>query len=143
MAAKWVPFYNIDKAVGPYAPNQPDDVMLVQFFLSRIAAAATTSIARPETPIQVNGVYTPELSQWILWYQKSNNTSGVTQLVADGRVDPMQGVRGAEQGAMPLTINALNRSYRRRFRASHDTLDQDQSVPAQLRQRFAASEFPA
>jgi hypothetical protein len=126
--------------VGPYAANRSDDVMLVQFFLSRIAAVATTSIPKPAAPLDVNGIYTPELSQWILWYQKSNNAAGMVQLVADGRVDPMQGARGADQGKLPFTINALNRSYRKRFRASHDVLDQDQTVPAQLRQKFAASE---
>ena len=146
MALKWFPFYNVEKAVGSFAPNQMDDVMLVQFMISRIASTtATPPVPKPATPLTVDGMFTPAVSDWISWFQKVNNAFGSSSLATDGRIDPARG----EDNSGPLkgsisqkqyTITALNYTYRRRFKASHDSLEADLSAPGALRQKLASND---
>lgn len=121
--------------------------MLVQFMISRIAgSAANPPIPKPGNPLTVDGIYTPSVAAWISWFQKVNNASGGSAgLVANGRIDPARG----EDNSGPLTgsiskkhytITALNYSYRRRFKASHDSLEADLAAPAPLRAKLAAND---
>lgn len=148
MAQKFYPFYNVSQAVGKGCPNLPDDVMLVQFFIRELAKDATVAPGtRPSAPLTVDGVYTPNLGEWILWVQKASNAKAAGTTLADGRVDPARGMANDPKflkssiSHTQYTIVTLNASYRFRFKKSHDALEDDPNVPLLLKQKFAADDY--
>ena len=137
MASKLWPVYNVDSSVGRFAANQTDDVMLVQFMLQQVGKGPNPPLPPPSTPLTPNGIYSPLLDEWIRWYQKSVAKSG-RQVTVDGKVDRARG----ELHQTSFTIMHLNGSYRKRFRKSHDALEDDPAAPAPLRAKFRADDVP-
>ena len=78
--------YNITKPVGQGLPNVADDVRLVQVLLTEFARSDFGWA--PPTPLPVDGMYSENLRQWILAYQKRVQRAGYN-VVADGKVHPM------------------------------------------------------
>jgi hypothetical protein len=144
MSRKYFPFYNLDEAVGPKAPNRQADVMLVQFFLRELAQDQSIApMTRPKTPIMVDGVYGPVLGQWILWFQNAMNAKFKGNTLADGRVDPARGsyLNKSSISRTQYTIVSLNSSYRFRYKKSHDALENDSKVPSMLRAKFTEDDY--
>lgn len=148
MAQKYYPFYNVSAAVGPGASNATDDVMLVQFFLREIAKDQSVGPqGRPPTPLTVDGVYGPNTAAWIAWFQNSMNAKFAGSTYADGRVDPARGMSNDPKflkstiSHTQYTIVSLNATYRFRYKASHNALDEDPRVPQPLRQALAAGDY--
>jgi hypothetical protein len=139
MAQKWYTIYNIDRAVGSGATNELTDVMLIQFMLNRIAPLVQSPVPKPASAIAVDGRFSSALRDWILWFQKSNNALSKVAVTADGRIDPLPYFNNG--GPPPYTIYALNNTYRRRFKASHDRFDSDPTVPAPLRVKFTQDDL--
>lgn len=135
MAQKWYTIYNTNGPVGTGATNEMTDVMLVQFMLNRVAPLIQGPVAKPASAINVDGQFTSALKDWILWFQKTNNAIGKVKVTADGRIDPLPYFNNG--GPPAYTIFALNNTYRRRFKASHDRFDSDSVVPAPLRAKFS------
>ena len=144
MSRKYFPFYNLDSAVGPHAPNRQADVMLVQFFLRELARDQTVAPqTRPKSPITVDGMYGPSLGQWILWFQNAMNAKRPGGTLADGRVDPARGtyLDKSSISRTQYTIVGLNASYRSRYKTSHDALENDTRVPPVLRAKFTEDDY--
>ena len=131
MAYKHIPFYNLDQAVGPRAPNQRADVLLVQFFLRELFRQPDLLPDKPPGDLAVDGVFGPVTAQWISQYQKQLVRKGFG-VQADNRVDPAQGELAFSKGSIShkrYTIWHMNQSYRKRLQKSHDHLE---SAPACL-----------
>ena len=138
MARKFLPYYNVGQSVGNGGSNSPDDVMLVQYLLSRIGKTPPHPLPPPPMPLAVNGVATPLLNEWILWFQKCNKAIG-EQVLVDGRIDSSKSQGGSfYPPASGRTMFFLNTTFRRRFRAEHDALDLDPQCPMPLRAKFTA-----
>lgn len=135
MAKKFIPFYNIDNSVGKGGVNVPEDVLLVQFFLSEVAKAGPHPTPPPTTPLPVNGMASPLLNDWIDWFQKAVKTRGKA-ITNDGKVDPAK-MHGQDIYQGTGTILHLNISYRKRFRTAHNVLESAPNCPGQLKAKFA------
>ena len=134
MSYKHPPFYNVEQAVGPAAPNQRTDVMLVQFFLRELYNHPDLRPEKPAGDMVVDGVCGPVTVSWIGQYQKQLKKKGLS-VVTDGRVDPAQGELIFSKGSISgkrYTIWHMNVSYRKRFLRSHDHLESAPGVPAEL-----------
>jgi hypothetical protein len=139
MATKNLPFYNVTQSVGKSGVNLPEDVMLVRFLLSEVSKKGPLPSPPPTTPLLVNTDPAPPLVDWIEWFQKSVKQSGKVVIV-DGRIDRATGVAG-DMYATQHTICHLNVSYRKRFRANHNALENAPNCPALLKLKFAATDF--
>jgi hypothetical protein len=135
MASKLWPVYNVDSSVGKFAANKSDDVMLVQFMLQQVGKAPNPPLPPPSKPLVADGIHTSLLDEWILWYQKGVVKTG-RQITLDGRIDRARG----ELHETSFTIMHLNASYRKRYRKSHDALENDPAAPAALRAKFRAGD---
>jgi hypothetical protein len=71
--------YNVEQAVGPYAPNAAGDVKLVQYMLKHTYGA-------PAANLKVDGFIGPTTISWIKRFQEDTKKSGVKVLV-DSRID--------------------------------------------------------
>jgi hypothetical protein len=78
--------YNLSKPVGQGLPNLADDVRLLQVMLTEYAKYGFGWA--PPTPLPVDGVFSENLRQWILAFQKFVRQSGYNVTV-DGKVHPM------------------------------------------------------
>jgi hypothetical protein len=138
------PFYNVRVAVGNNAPNNGDDVMMVQFMLMQIATDPVLRATAPDDDLDINGVFSPLLIDWITWFQEQCKAHGLPVFV-DGRIDPLPGCSGsgftkpAMQGFFH-TIVHLNATFRRRFRDKHDRLG-DQPELASIKEKFLADDY--
>jgi hypothetical protein len=128
MAHKSYPFYNLSGRVGKgcFAPAT-DDVLLVQYMLSEIGKDPLVSDTTPDTPLPVDGVYTPVLDDWIFWFQDQCQRHGLPVL-ADSRIDPMplignEGFCTENLAGARYTIAHLNATFRRRYPKKHDYLE--------------------
>lgn len=143
MAYKHVPFYNLELAVGPGAPNQRADVMLVQYFLRELYAHPDFIADRPAGVMTIDGRFGPVTALWIDQFQKRLKKRGLSVL-NDGRVDPARGELLFSKGSISserYTIWHLNLSYRKRFQRSHDHLESDPRVPTELAATLAVNEL--
>ena len=138
MAEKYLPFYNISQPVGQGGVNSSEDVSLVQLFLSEVGKVPPHPIPPPTTPLLVNGIASPLLNEWILWFQKAVKQAG-KQIIVDGRIDPARIHDGSYYGGRG-TIAHLNISYRKRFRANHNALETAPNCPGQLKGKFVGVE---
>lgn len=127
--------YNLDSSVGKYGVNQSLDVMLVQYMLSRISKTQGLPLPPPAKPIMPDGIYTPAMDEWILWFQKSVRHVG-KPIATDGRIDPMPN----DPYSTKYTMMHLNGSFRKRFRKEHDALETDPAAPEPLRAKFRSDE---
>lgn len=135
MAIKYVPFYNVENSVGKGGVNSPEDVLLVQYFLSNIAKMPPHPIPPPGLPLTVNGMATPLLNDWIDWFQKSVQKVG-KPIIVDGKIDPAKIYGGSIRGGQG-TIVHLNATYRNRFRSQHSQLEIAPNFPGVLSTKFA------
>lgn len=144
MAHKSYPFYNVSHSVGKNGLNNGDDVWLVQYMLMQIAQDPALGASAPDEPLRINGVYTPLLDVWIRWFQELVRARGGLVYI-DSRIDPFPAPRkdGYCRSAMPdhfHTIGHLNATFRRRYRAKHDHLE-DQPELLGIRKRLAADDY--
>jgi hypothetical protein len=124
MPYKVQPFYNVEAPVGAGRANQPADVLLVQYLLTKVASQTIGKWNPPGAPLLIDGQFTPNLTAWILSYQK------VVALIPDGVVDPQKNPHWVNFGVMV----SLNASYRNHFGAKrHDNLHAEQDCPMLLR----------
>ena len=138
MATKEIPFYNVDQSVGKGGANKTDDILLIQFFLTEIAKVPPHPLPPPTTPLPVNGSPAAPLVEWIQWFQNSVKKAGKI-IVADGRVDRASG-QGGSYYVTDYTMVHINVSYRRRFRRSHDALENASNCPMALKTKFNADD---
>jgi hypothetical protein len=96
MACRFLPMYNVAKAVGTYRPNQTEDVKLIQSLLKALKQVSDPNL-EGSAAITVTGVFTPVLGQTILQYQTKCIQKGAT-MVADGVIDPLPSKSGLERG---------------------------------------------
>jgi hypothetical protein len=139
------PMYTIEKSVGHQGVNSVLDVKLIQYFLYSInfdAGWGLSSIiknsAGPGGGIVVfphDGKARPELGEWIRNFQRDFAATGLGTLVTDGRVNPVVVAWGNKTINVPnkRTIQAFNQVMWRGNRDRFMKLQQDQSVPADLR----------
>jgi hypothetical protein len=124
MAYKVQPFHNIDGPVGSGRANLKPDVYLVQYLLTKVASKTVGKWTPPATPLKVDGEYSPNLTAWILSYQK------VVAGHQDGVVDPQKQPHWVHYG----TIVSLNASYRNNYGAKrHDNIAAESDCPPVLR----------
>lgn len=133
-----MPFYNVENSVGKWGVNNPEDVMLVQFFLSEVAKVPPLPLPPPSTPLTVNGIASPTLNEWILWFQNATKTAGKV-IIVDGKIDPAMIYNGSRWGGQG-TIVHMNAAYRNRFRAAHNSLETASNCPGPLAAKFASFE---
>jgi hypothetical protein len=136
MARKFLPYYNVDASVGNGGTNFYEDVLLVQFMLTRIAEKPPHPLPPPSTFLGWDGIATPVLVEWIIWFQKSTKAVGES-IIVDGRIDPSHAKEGSfRPPARGRTMSFMNASYRRRYRESHDAMERDNECPTPLRMKF-------
>jgi hypothetical protein len=116
MAKKLLPYYNVEASVGKNGANHPEDVLLVEFMLAGIGGVPPHPFPPPTTPIILDGVISPALIEWIFWFQKCCKAEN-QHVIVEGRIDP-------------------SKTYRRRFRDSHDAMERDVTCPIALRVKF-------
>ena len=133
MSLKVNPFYNIEAPVGPYQPNRPDDVSLVQYLLVKVATKTVGRWKTPESALTVTGTYSPALGEWIMSYQKA------TKCVNDGVVHPQSNPHWkVALNDVYGTILSLNASFRNNFGAArHDNMVGEPDLPGNLRQALS------
>lgn len=125
---KSFPFYNISHAVGKGGLNYGDDVWLVQYLLTEIANHPTGGgQSAPKQRLQLNGVYSPLMDDWILWFQRQLCEHG-RNVRLDGRIDPLpsignQGFCRTNLQSSNWCITHLNSTFRKRYRSKHDRLE--------------------
>ena len=123
MAIVIAPFYNVQYAVGKGLSNFSTDVMLVQYFLFHICVnpvphwtgnrgnwTPVLLLSGPGAIFPFNGVYTPELSDWIAVFQRAANERGLGPLTVDGRVNraPVGWGKKSSGKATWYTLQAMN-----------------------------------
>ena len=141
MAAKEIPFYNVNTAVGPGCPNKRSDVMLVQFFLHQIYAHPR-KVNKPAGPkIQINGECDAVTTAWIKHFQDDMKGQGAP-IRADGRIDQAKGNQGSFSSLSHTgyTITFLNHNYCSRYRRDHDYLEKHPLIPGELKAELAKGE---
>jgi hypothetical protein len=94
MACRFLPMYNIAKAVGANRPNMADDVKLVQTLMRSLQQLNDHNMLGVPL-VSTSGIYTPALGASILKYQQNLNQRG-PQVFADGIVDPLPSKSGYE-----------------------------------------------
>src|SRR6516165_10549807 len=101
-------FYNVTMAVGPLhkAPNQRDDVMLVQYLLKTIVRVGLWVPPTLSKPFPADGRMGPDTEAWIRDYQLIKHRV----LVQDGRIDRALGVNSSLAHRV-YTIIFLNRDF--------------------------------
>jgi hypothetical protein len=104
---------NVDHSVGRFGRNRMVDVQLVQFLLNRLIDTITHvgPISDPPLPapeaLKTDGICGPKTIAAILWYQKSNNSSGST-LAEDATVNNVEVIHyGPFPGGKLYTLWAI------------------------------------
>jgi len=88
LAHMFMPVYNVDAPVGAGQPNSADDVILVQMLFMQLAPGAPNTF-QGLPPLTANGIYTANLGDWILAFQRA-----ATRLANDGKIDPIRAQEG-------------------------------------------------
>lgn len=132
MARRFV-LYNNEKAVGPKCPNEPEDVLLVRFFLKRygqVPGAGDPAAARlPLIPS-----YDDALGTEIRRFQEKARNLG-RKIAVDGVVSPGD----LDDGW--YTIKYLNATYFKRYPQFNCDLRSDPECPAVLKEKFKEVTF--
>ena len=119
MAYTYLPFYDVTRNVGKGQANMPLDVMLVQFMLGLIALDSGWNTwhlfpaigieAGPAAIVPADGIYKPDLSDWIREFQTTANRTAFGMLTVDGIVSPCRKAWGSEAISRGnYTIQAMN-----------------------------------
>lgn len=149
MAFTIAPFYNVQSSVGRGVGGSRTDVMLVQYMLFHACVQRRPHFARnigifpPTAPpgmgaaalFPFDGVYRPDLDQWISTFQAQANAEGYGALVVDGRIDRANvgwGRKSSETAARWRTIQALNLILFRTCELPYDQLPNLSDLPAAL-----------
>jgi hypothetical protein len=140
-----VAMYDVDNAVGRFAPNLSIDVMLVQFFLSTMAlnpvwntmSYFSNDFVLPSGPapiFPINGVFQPALADWIASFQtQATRSSAFGPLIVDGRVDPANtGWFRPHHPPHRRTIQVMNHILLIADRSRFERLDSDPWMPGAL-----------
>ena len=115
--------YNLDKSVGKKGANQPDDVLLVRFFLRRLSEIPHLNSPYKNLPIVTS--FDNNLHDAILWFQKPVKAMGKS-ITADGQVDP------APKGDGLYTIVFMNGNYWKYFPKYKHYIEADPLFPHEL-----------
>ncbi len=127
-------FYNVSMAVGLNAPNQRDDVMLVQYMLKRVYEKPVYpkfTLSQQRGEMTVDGICGPVTARWIGHFQTDVRTTGANVLV-DWRIDRalagMASISGTE-----YTIHLLNDAFRAHYPDIYENMQGDPDVPPEVR----------
>jgi hypothetical protein len=112
MATKYICLYNLDKPVGLGQMNYRLDVLLVQYLLN--AVYKKKPWAAPPTPLLCDGLYSPNLTQWIKSYQTYIKSKGGYSWAVDGIVNPQKSPHWEYPGTFS-TISNLNYVFRKYY----------------------------
>ena len=124
MAHMFMPVYNVDAAVGAGQPNSPDDVRLVQLLFMQLAPSAPNTF-RGLPPLAADGVYTANLGNWILAYQRASPA-----LARDGKIDPI----GAREGRFVTNIGSHRSTLLlMNFNCAHHNASAHRRIAEQMR----------
>ncbi len=149
MAMTIAPFYNVQEAVGRGAGGYATDIMLVQYMLFKICINPRPYFDRNlgtfgpvlsgpnggRALFPYTGVYSPDLDQWIMAFQKAANERGYGPLVADGKINRAPvgwGKRGSGSGGRWYTIQAMNLIMYRTAVQPYSSLPDLSDVPGAL-----------
>lgn len=135
-------FYNVTMAVGPVgtAPNQRDDVMLVQYLLTNLVRSGLWAPPTLAKPFPVDGKMGPDTAAWIADYQLTKHRV----VVRDGRIDRALGVNASITHQV-YTIIYLNNDFQTASLlqtgslAKYNALEDDPEAPAELRRAIKSS----
>jgi hypothetical protein len=131
------PFYNLDGPVGKGVRGQPDDILLVKYFLTELTKADQTwATAAPDTPLAVDSLPSDALNEWITAYQQMKKNFHSSPVVVDGRVDPVPGYWSSttpNQHAM-FILSWMNSDFSVSFTDRFNDLAHDENAPAALRE---------
>jgi hypothetical protein len=135
--------YNVTYAVGPLgtAPNRPDDVLLVQYFLKNIVRARFWEPPTLSKPFPVNGRMGPDTAAWIWDYQLFKRARCC---ILDGRIDRALGVTTSSTHTW-YTIVHLNYDFeyachmRDGSSDRYNALEDDNEAPPELRRAIKLS----
>lgn len=117
-------FYNVDTSVGRGGQNSdPDDIMLVQFYLQLIGKKPTAKTPPSLAAVKPTGVIDPITIQAIEDFQRADG------IQPDGRVSVAQGYK---YGAHYYTISTLNFNVRDRFKTQWPAIDKMPGCPPLL-----------
>ena len=119
MPYTYLPFYDVSRGVGRGQPNSTLDVMLVQFMMGLInlnSGWETYHVfpgvlldSGPAAIYPADGIYKPDLSNWIREFQAVANRTKFGPLTVDGIVSPCKKAWGNKH--LPkgnYTIQAMN-----------------------------------
>jgi len=128
-------FYNLSMAVGDWAPNRKDDVMLVQFLLREVykGPAFDPPLPKPEGEMKVDGIFGPITKRFLFTFQTDMRKRGGL-LSADGRADRVRGFTSSISQTM-YTVFFLNikvNQVRDDFQELHLAKDIPQELAFQL-----------
>ncbi|MEP7367476.1 MAG: hypothetical protein ABI972_29805 [Acidobacteriota bacterium] len=154
MGFTFAPFYDVIFPVGEGQANHSDDVMLVQYFLCVIYIAhggfnqngnvlrnKRLSANGPGAIFPIDGVFKPDLGNWIKIFQGDARGSGFP-VGQDGIVSPADPRR---KGMKWFTCQVMNLFVHRADARRHMTLADDPSVPNELKvalKRIVFAGFP-
>lgn len=136
-------FYDVDKAVGPGAPNTRGDAMLVQYFLREIFKGVPEfqKTPFPGGTMAVDGVAGPQTFAAIKHFQKiaAQRYGGGSQ---DGRVDTPAGEKhyGAFSGAQYTILN-MNNAFAKARRQDWPRVSRTFDCPSELRSQIIEPKF--
>jgi hypothetical protein len=133
MAVKTL-LYNVEKPVGPRCPNQPDDVLLVRFFLRRFGQKEMPGNMMATLPLV--STYDHMLGQAIVAFQK--------RVKQEGRPVTVDGViASADLESGYYGIKYLNGCYFKRYPQFKHDATADPDCPPALKQKFQTVYFRA
>jgi len=119
--------YNLSRPVGPKMANEPDDVLLVRFFLRKVSEVP--EFASPFKNLPIVTTFDSTLGEAIWWYQKLVRSSG-KPITVDGQIHP------APKGDGIYTILHLNATYWKHFPKFKHYVEGDPLFPSQLIEPF-------
>lgn len=149
LALTIVPFYNVQAPVGRGAGGATTDVMLVQYMLFHVCVQSSPHFGRnagvfgptsppgigPRALFPFTGIYTPELDEWILTFQRSANSRGYGRLVEDGKISRAPvgwGKRSKHRDSKWYTLQALNYIMYQKCEQPYTRLPDLSDIPAPL-----------
>jgi hypothetical protein len=159
MAFKIAPFYNVQNSVGRGVGGSGSDVMLVQYMLFHVCIQPNPHFsnnrgewtpvapagAGPGAIFPFDGIYRPELDDWIAVFQGAANRRGMGQLTIDGRINRAPvgwGKRSKQRAGRWFTIQALNELMWRFSEKPYSDLPNLSDIPGQLKTDLTRFDIP-
>ena len=134
-------FYNVSAAVGGGCNNTPEDVKVVQFFLTRAYATDAFKNLKPKGAMTIDGKVGPITRNWILKFQLDMRNRG-NAVMADGIVNKAGNENNADNFTASIshtnyTIRYMNNVMRKLDTTVYKTLSSNPVVPPDVRMIFA------